>query len=118
LTPLSTADFAEQQPPLYGLPPTAEQRGWPLRTPVQARVLLAEAARVPGVRSVAPVLLAEGSGPAVETVAIDGIELPEILGISVVAGDPVELSSLRGDTSATGPAGPKRLPVPMVAETC
>jgi hypothetical protein len=118
LTPLSTADFADQQGPLYGLPPTAEQRGWPLRTPVQARVLLAEAARVPGVRSVAPVLLAEGSGPAVETVAIDGIELPEILGISVVAGDPVELSSLRGDSSATGPAGRKRLPVPLLAETC
>ncbi|MEA3015842.1 MAG: hypothetical protein QOI38_564, partial [Sphingomonadales bacterium] len=119
LTPLSTADFADQQGPLYGPPPTPEQRGWPLRTPVQARVLLAEAARVQGVRSVAPVLLAEGSGNAVETVAIEGIELPEILGISVVAGDPVELSSLRGDSSSvTGPAGPKRLPVPMVAETC
>lgn len=120
LTPLSTADFAGQQGPLYGLPPTAEQRGWPLRTPVQARVLLAEAARVPGVRSVASVLLAEGSGPAVETVTIEGIELPEILGISVVAGDPVDLSSLRGDSSAGSGSttDPKRLPVPIVAETC
>ncbi len=119
LTPLSAVDFAGQQGPLYGPPPTPEQRGWPLHTPVQARVLLAEAARVPGVRSVAPVLLAEGSGPAVESVPIEGIELPEILGISVVAGDPVELSSLRGD-SAGGPtpAGQKRLPVPTVAETC
>ncbi|MEA3061804.1 MAG: hypothetical protein QOJ94_1585 [Sphingomonadales bacterium] len=120
LTPLSAAGFADQQGPLYGPPPTPEQRGWPLRTPVQARVLLAEAARVRGVRSVTSVLLAEGSGPAVETVAIEGIELPEILGISVVAGDPVELSSLRGESTPgpTGPTGPKRLPVPMVAETC
>jgi hypothetical protein len=124
LTPLPAAGFSGQQGPLYGPPPTAEQRGWPLRTPVQARVLLAEAARVPGVRSVAPVLLAEGSGAAVETVSIEGIELPEILGISVVAGDPIELSSLRGDSSqtgstgSTGSAGPKRLPVPVVAETC
>ena len=119
LTPLSAVDFAGQQGPLYGPPPTPEQRGWPLPTPVQARVLLAEAARVPGVRSVAPVLLAEGSGPAVETVPIEGIELPEILGISVVAGDPVELSSLRGDSAGGAtPAGQKRLPVPTVAETC
>jgi len=120
LTPLSVLDFADQQGPLYGPPPTPEERGWPLRTPVQARVLLAEAARVPGVRSVAPVLLAEGSGSAVETVAIEGIELPEILGISVVAGDPIELSSLRGDSSGagSGSGGQKRLPVPVVAETC
>jgi hypothetical protein len=124
LTPLPAEGFAGQQGPLYGPPPPAEQRGWPLRTPVQARVLLAEAARVPGVRSVAPVLLAEGSGAAVETVSIEGIELPEILGISVVAGDPIELSSLRGDSSqtgstgSTGSTGPKRLPVPVVAETC
>lgn len=121
LSPLSPLDFADQLGPLYGPPPAPEQRGWPLRMPVQARVLLAEAARVAGVRSVAPVVLAEGGGAAVETVPIDGIELPEILGISVVAGDPVDLASLRGDSSGTGGGGTdakKRLPVPVVAETC
>ena len=128
LSPLSPLGFADQLGPLYGAPPAPEQRGWPLRMPVQARVLLAEAARVAGVRSVAPVVLAEGAGAAVETVPIDGIELPEILGISVVAGDPVDLASLRGDSSGTGGGGSggdgggtdakKRLPVPVVAETC
>ena len=87
--------------------------------PVQAQVLLAEVARVSGVRSVAPVLLALGSGPAVESVPMEGIELPEILGISVVAGDPIDLASLRGDASGTGTGtGGKRLPVPVLAETC
>jgi len=124
LSPLSPLDFGDQIGPLYGPPPAPEQRGWPLRMPVQARVLLAEAARVAGVRSVSPVLLAEGSGSAAETVPIEGIELPEILGISVVAGDPIDLASLRGDASGTGSGGTggtggkKRLPVPVVAETC
>jgi len=120
LSPLSPLGLADQLEPLYGPAPAPEQSGWPLRMPVQARVLLAEAARVAGVRSVAPVLLAEGAGAAVETVPIDGIELPEILGISVVAGDPVDLASLRGDSSGTsgGTDSKKRLPVPVVAETC
>ena len=62
------------------------------------------------------VLLAEGSGSSVDSIAMDGIELPEILGIAVSPGDPVPLSELRGEPSS-GPA-PRRLPVPMVPETC
>lgn len=116
LSPLPPDGFAGQQAPLYG-PPPRDRRGWPLGQPVQSRVLLAEAARVEGVKSVSAVLLAEGSGPAVESVQIDGIELPEVLGISVVPGDAVALSDLRGDPGAIDP-GPRRLPVPVVAETC
>ena len=115
LSPLPPYGFAGQQPPLYGYAPP-DGRGWPLGQPVQSRVLLAEAARVEGVKSVGPVLLAEGSGPAVETVSIDGIELPEVLGISVVPGDAIALANLRGEPGAE--PGPRRLPVPMVAETC
>ncbi|HUE78388.1 MAG TPA: hypothetical protein VMN38_01980 [Sphingomicrobium sp.] len=118
LSPLPSTGFAGQQAPLYGPPPRNERRGWPLGQAIQSRVLLAEAARVLDVKSVGAVLLAEGSGPAVEAVPINGIELPEILGISVVAGDPVELASLRGEPGPQEPAGTKRLPVPVVAETC
>lgn len=115
LSPLPPYGFAGQQAPLYG-PPAPGRRGWPLGQPVQSRVLLAEAARVEGVRSVAPVLIAEGFGPAVEAIEINGIELPEVLGISVVPGDPLPLSEMRGE--ARPESGPRRLPVPVVAETC
>jgi hypothetical protein len=84
---------------------------------VHARALLAEAARVPGVVEVADVLLALGDGAAVDSVDISGVQLPEILGISVVRGDPIDLASLRGD-GATPSTGPSLLPVPVVAETC
>jgi hypothetical protein len=120
LSPLPPAGsgFAAQATPLFGTPPPATARGWPLRTSVSARVLLAEAARVPGVVSVADVLLAEnGSAPA-DIVDMTGLELPRILGLSVVAGDPVPLAAVRGDTSTVSAPGPSVLPVPVVPETC
>jgi hypothetical protein len=103
---------------------TTRSRGWPLRTAVASRVLLAEAARVPGVTSVAGVLLAEGTRAAGDTVEMAGLELPRVLGISVVAGEPVPIDALRGTGTAatatdTGTDTTTRLlPVPVVPETC
>jgi hypothetical protein len=52
-------------------------------------------------------------------VPIDGVELPELAGLSVVAGDPIDLQVLRGDAGTATPGdAPPRLPVPVVAETC
>ncbi|HEX2081520.1 MAG TPA: baseplate J/gp47 family protein [Longimicrobium sp.] len=106
------------RPPAAGAEPPA--RGWPLRTPVEARVLLAEAARVPGVTSVAGVLLAEGSRAPADAVEMAGLELPRVLGISVVAGEPVPIDALRGSGTAGTGAGTGRrlLPVPVVPESC
>ena len=123
LSPLPPAgsDFASTDGPLYGPAVDPALRGWPLGKAVNARALLAEAARVPGVVAVANVLLAAGDGPASETVPISGIELPEVLGLSVVSGDPVDLAPLRGDLgSGAGNVRPglPLLPVPIVAETC
>ena len=67
--------------------------------------------------SVADVLLAQGTGPASESVAIEGLELPELLGISVIVGDPVPLDALRG-ASPVQSGGAPRLPVPVLAESC
>jgi hypothetical protein len=103
--------------PLYASETDPALRGWPLGKPVNARTLLAEVARVAGVVSVADVLLASGNGPAVDQVAITGLQLPEILGISVVAGDPLPLDTVRGASPGTT-QNPPRLPVPVVAETC
>lgn len=98
-------------------------RGWPLGTAVTSRVLLAEVARVAGVTSVADVLLAEGNKAANDVVEMNGLQLPRLLGISVVAGEPQPLDLLRGTGSAgTGgtsdAVGPSLLPVPIVPETC
>ena len=95
-------------------------RGWPLRTAVSSRVLLAETARVPGVTSVAEVLLAAGSRAPSDVVEMTGLELPQVLGISVVAGEPIPIDALRGDvsTAPSNAAAVRRLPVPIVPETC
>jgi hypothetical protein len=101
----------------FGPRPDPALKGWPLNQPVRSVVLIADAARVPGVLAVVGVLLAEPGRGAVGEVAINGIELPEIIGISVVAGDPLPIDTLRG----TGPGEPEerpRLPVPVVPETC
>ena len=104
-------------PPLFGPEPDPELAGWPLGRAVQARTLLAEVARTPGVVAVVALLLAQGSQPAVESVPLAGLELPEILGLSVVVGDPLPLDLVRGATPATA-SDQSRLPVPVVAETC
>lgn len=98
-------------------------RGWPLRTAVAGRVLLAEVARVPGVTSVADVLLAEGERAASDVVEMSGLQLPRILGISVVVGEPLPLDALRGGGSGGGGStggstGAPLLPVPVVPESC
>lgn len=104
-------------PPLFGPEPDPELAGWPLGRAVQARTLLAEVARTPGVVAVVALSLARGSEPAAESVPLAGLELPEILGLSVVVGDPLPLDLVRGAMPATA-SDPSRLPVPVVAETC
>jgi hypothetical protein len=93
-----------------------------LRTTVASRVLLAEVARVSGVVSVANVLLAEGERNPSDVVEMVGLELPQILGISVVLGEPLPIDALRGST-LPGTGGDTAtttsvLPVPVVPETC
>ncbi|KRA60339.1 hypothetical protein ASD79_08885 [Caulobacter sp. Root655] len=117
--PPTGAGVADLQGQLFGPAPDPALRGWPLGQAISARAILAEAARTPGVVSVADVLLAEGGRAATAGVEISGLDLPEILGLSVTAGDPISLESLRGDTGGVAPpTGPARLPVPIVAETC
>ncbi len=120
LAPIGPAGCVPRDTPLFtprgGADPA---RGWPLRTAVASRVLLAEVARVPGVTSVADVLLAEGSRGPTDVVEMTGLELPRVLGISVVAGEALPIDALRGEAGAVDPTITKRLlPVPVVPETC
>jgi predicted phage baseplate assembly protein len=104
-------------PPLFGAEPDPALAGWPLGRAVHARSLLAEAARTQGVVAVTDLLLSRGRQAASETVVLTGLELPEILGISVVAGDPLPLDLIQGARPETI-SDVRRLPVPVVAETC
>ncbi|WP_235902953.1 baseplate J/gp47 family protein [Sandarakinorhabdus oryzae] len=106
------------EPMVYG--EAADDRGWPLGKAVAANALLAEVARVAGVEAVTGLELALSTGGKRDEVSITGIELPEILGLSVVVGPPVPIAQLRGDSGSSGapPSGPPLLPVPIVPETC
>ena len=90
---------------------------WPLRKTLLQAELVAVASRVPHVQLVSSLLLAEDAGPNVAQVSITGLELPRVLGISVVSGDAVDIPQLRGD--ATPGAAPRRtVPVPAIPEGC
>ncbi len=119
LSPLPPPDTSLDSliPPLFAPEPDPATAGWPLGRAVHARSLLAEVARTPGVVAVVNLLLARGSLAAQQSVPLTGLELPEILGISVVGGDPLPIDLVRGSVPATS-SDQRRLPVPVVAETC
>ena len=124
-TILRTPQFAERR------------RGWPLRKSVVALELQAVANRVDGVLLVNDLRIAEGSGAPQAQVRMSGLELPRVVGISVVVGDPLDLDQVRGQSIAVGGggaggeaggpgaggaggAGDRRplVPVPVVPEEC
>ena len=93
------------------------ERGWPLGKSVVALELLAVAARVPGVRFVNGIDLAQGTSGEVDSVDMTALQLPRIAGLSVVAGNPVSLDQLRGQVPPDA-TPPSAVPVPVVPETC
>ncbi|MGV9386414.1 baseplate J/gp47 family protein [Nonomuraea sp. NPDC003707] len=90
--------------------------GWPLRAPVSAAELAAFATRVDGVRLVRSLLLAAGGDAATGSVELTGLQLPRVVGIAVVPGDPLPLEQLRGAAPPEGPVPVVR--VPVVPEGC
>jgi hypothetical protein len=92
---------------------------WPLAKPVIDLEIATAAGRVPGVDFVQPpILIAEGNGPAVTQVAMAGLDLPRILGISVTSGAPVDPDQLRGIQTTTGGPGPSVVRIPVIPEEC
>lgn len=100
--------------------------GWPLSTAVNVKDLWAEAARVPGVLRINGVLLADARGTAIpDEQALHGLQLPRLLGLSVEAGDPVAIDTLRGLGTGDGTGfegagdGVRQVvPVPTVPREC
>lgn len=116
--PAPGVENIEKEVALLALPePTFLQvrRGWPLRKSVLALEIMAVASRVPGVLLVKPVVLGRGAettpAPSVDLV---GLQLPRLAALSVLDGDPLPLSELRGGPTTSG----DYLPVPVVPEVC
>ncbi|MDQ1639062.1 MAG: hypothetical protein QOF62_2401 [Pyrinomonadaceae bacterium] len=128
LAPLRQSQAAQldNQAALLNTPEYAYmQKGWPLRKPVTARELLAVASRVPGVLLINDVYISEDGKPAVDQIAMNGLELPRVAAVSVSIGEPMELEQLRGEvvTPTTTGIGTteialKLVPVPVVPEEC
>ncbi len=90
---------------LFDAPQTAEDIGWPLGKSVIALEIMAVAGRVKGIEFVNEVLLAT-DGAAIAQLDISGLQLPRILGISVVDGAATPIDELRsGPGSTTIPSG-------------
>jgi hypothetical protein len=122
LSPLGRApdDPAAERPAVPEAPdsPTPAPRpGWPLQKAVVALELVAEASRVDGVRLVRSIQLAEGGAAARDQIEMTGLELPRVLGISIVDGDAVALDQLRG-TAPPDDAHRNVVPIPVVPESC
>jgi Baseplate J-like protein len=137
LSPLPPPDRGNGTPDATGLTRVstanrAEARGWPLGTAVIRLQLLAVTSRVSGVLLANDVLLAEDQAtlPTTEqVVGMSGLELPRVLGISVVPGTPIPLNELRdqrlgalarpaGDGTVPRPPVALPLPVPALPEKC
>lgn len=96
--------------------PQALNKGWPLGKSVIALELMAVAGRVAGVEFVQNVLLAQDGG-SVAQVDFSGLQLPRVLGISVIDGDPLPLAELQG-TASTPVAGSGAAQVPVIPQEC
>ncbi len=92
--------------------------GWPLESTIDPAEILVQTAQVDGVRRVDQLLVGEASGQITTPLALTGLQLPRLAGVSVVAGaDPIPLDELQGqappiDTSVTA------TPVPVVPDEC
>ena len=119
---LSGAALGDVQTLLTAPSGPSTDQGWPLLKPVVAAELLAVASRVSGVLLVNQVLIAQGTQPATTQIAMTGLQLPKIAGITVGVGDAVPIDQLRGTaTSAQPPPAPgaRRFhPVPAVPAEC
>jgi hypothetical protein len=118
---LGSAGVLADQATFLTTPQYADMRkGWPLRKPVTDRELLAVASRVPGVLLVNDVKIAQGTNPPTTQIPMAGLELPRVVGVSVMIGEPLDLDQLRGQSAApTDGTTPKKIvPVPVIPENC
>ncbi len=103
--------------PLYG---GHKNQGWPLNVSVLPPELEAVVARVDGVRLVEGLLLGSVTASSVAEVPISGLQLPRLVGVSVVEGGPTPLDQLKSAPPATSnlPDGQRWTAIPVLPERC
>ncbi len=92
--------------------------GWPRRKRLLAKDVEAAVTRVDGVEFVNALLLGGSDGVAVDAMDMTGLQLPKLVGLSVVAGDPIPLDQLVGSVVQPSTPGVQIVPVPVVRTKC
>ena len=98
--------------------PQSVYKGWPLGKSVIALELIAVASRVAGIDFVQDILLAQDGVAAAAQVDFSGLQLPRVLGISVIEGDPISLAELQGSSSASISGGAGAAQIPVIPQEC
>lgn len=91
---------------------------WPLNKLVVDREVMAVANRVAGVQLVTGVQLAQGNGPAVAQVTLRRLQLPQVMALSIVDGDPLDVDQLRSSGDPVPEGEDAFVPVPLIPEEC
>jgi Baseplate J-like protein len=92
--------------------------GWPRLKSVMTLELSAVANRVDGVDYVQSLYLGGSSGGQTDSIAMTGLELPQLAGISVVSGDALSISQIQGPAPPDPSVPSSVLPVPVIPDTC
>lgn len=106
--------------------------GWPLEKTVDALEISAAVTRVDGVSKVNGLLIAESTGPNLPEISMEGLNLPRVMKIAVVEGDPQSIEDIRGDNEAldsgtgtdsgagsgSGSGAGSVVPVPVIPTQC
>ena len=107
--------------PLYG---GQQAQGWLLKTNVRQGELEAIVTRVEGVRLInESLLLGTATASPLTEIAIAGLQLPRLAGVSVISGkgvSPTPISELRNapEVTETPPVGDQWIPIPVIPEQC
>jgi hypothetical protein len=98
---------------LAPVPPLGpDGRGWPLGRAVRRAELEAVAVQVDGVEFMTGLLMAEPGGGPLDLLALERWQVPELVELTVVAGDPLPLGT------PYEPAPPDKTPVPLPPDVC
>jgi hypothetical protein len=97
-----------------------EEKGWPLGKTVEAAEVMAAAIRVDGIASVPEFYLADGDGVTKDSIPLSGVELPELVGVSVTQDAALTIGEVVG-TTETGVGADSSgtfTPVPVIPQEC